>query len=381
MKKLTLFCVTFLMMLAAFCFQASAKDLIRSIVPFDELENGDRVDYAILQKKVDKVYDKLGIKRFDFSFTGEFKDVKDKVYEDSNFDVDLFIGNLPDVFAVKRDVQDALHIDHNFSKECYFKAAELIRATGNTKLATMTRFAGLLSASPTSMHITVDSNDPSVVRPIQCRYTFADGEEYTAEFGSFYDKEQHLMFSEKDNGVIGIGYNLDTENSTLITPRHVWMRNFGFCKGYDFLANYLLPSCYDYDTIRFYYDYGGKDQLLQVWKGTYYVTSGAEVGLYDKPKYRLVPFYDCATDDEMLDMELTVTTKDGKNIVETPMQKHWWINGFALEKKYYEPEEMTVKCTMVCKDTAQRDAIVEQLAKNTDVISYSVKGLKITFIW
>lgn len=380
MKKLLLLCASLFVLMAAFCLQASARDLIRDIVPFDELPSGERIDYKILQEKVDKVYDALGVKTFDLRFTGEFEEIKNKVYEDSNFDVDLFIGNIPDVFAVKRDVQDALGIDHNASKERLFELAEVIRATGNPTLATVTRFIGLLSASPTSMQITVDSDDPSTVRPIQARYEFADGTKYTAEFGSYYDKEQHLMYSEKDNGVIGIGYNLDTANSTLITPRNVWMRNFGFCRAYDVAANYLLPTCYDYDTVRLFYEYDGQDRMLQMWKGTYFITTGAEVGLYDKPKTRLIRFYDCASDDEMLDMELVVTA-DGKDIVNTPMQKHWWINGFALSKKYYTPDEMLLRCTVVCKDEAMRDAIVEQLEQNTDVLTYTVDGLSITFTW
>lgn len=380
MKKLILLCVSFLALMAALCFQASARDLIREITPFDELPNGERINYHILQEKIDKVYDALGIQTFDLRFTGEFEEIKDKVYEDSNFDVDLFIGNIPDVFAAKRSVQDALGIEYDAAQKYYFALAEQIREAGNPTLATVTRFIGLLSASPTSMYITVDSDDPSVVRPIQARYEFADGTEYTAEFGSYYDKERHLMYSEKDNGVIGIGYNLDTANSTLITPRNVWMRNFGFCRAYDFAANYLLPTCYDYDTVRLFYEYDGKDCMLQMWKGTYFITSGAEVGIYDKPKTRLIRFYDCASDNEMLEMELVVTA-DGKDIVNTPMQEHWWINGFALTKKYYTPDEMLLRCTVVCKDEAQRDAIVEQLEQNTDVLSYSVDGLAVTFIW
>ncbi len=380
MKKRLMFAVSLLILMEAFAFQSSAFDFGFDVVPFDQLDNGERLDYSVIQEKIDKVYDALNIQKFDLKFTGEFAEIKEKIYEESNFDVDLFIGNLPDPFVAKRELQESLHIDPYFEKDCYYAAAEKIDEAGMPKLAKATRFVGIMSACPVSMYITVDSSDDSVVRPILAEYHFADGSVLTAESGSVYNKETHLLCNEEDNGVLGLGYNLDTETGVLITPVHVWMRNFGFCKFYDFAANNILPSCYDYETVRLNYEYDNKDYLMQMWKGTYFVTTGAEVGIYNKPKTRMVEFFDCAADDELLDMALVVTA-DGKDIVNTPMQKHWWINGFALTKKYYTAEEMTVICTVVCKDEKMLQAVAEQLAKNTDVLSYKTDGLTVTFIW
>jgi len=108
MKKRLMLLISFFALLTVFCFQSAALDF--DIVPFDELENGERIDYAILQEKIDKVYDALGVKKFDLKFTGEFAEIKDRIYEESNFDVDLFIGNLPDPFVAKRNVQEKLNI-------------------------------------------------------------------------------------------------------------------------------------------------------------------------------------------------------------------------------------------------------------------------------
>ena len=41
--------------------------------------------------------------------------------------------------------------------------------------------------------------------------------------------------------------------------------------------------------------------MIQVWKGQYGITTGGELGVYNKTTNRETEFYDCASDEDMLE--------------------------------------------------------------------------------
>ncbi len=127
-----------------------------------------------------------------------------------------------------------------------------------------------------------------------------------------------------------LSYKID-ENGTFYTDTDPWQRNFGFNALYDYAAPY---TCMYYDTFRVYFDYGTYDDgspkqwMIQPWKGQYgMVLFGAELGVYTKSPDRVTPHYDCASDEDLLGMEMEVY-KDEKLAFTRPYEMHWWITGF-----------------------------------------------------
>ncbi len=134
-----------------------------------------------------------------------------------------------------------------------------------------------------------------------------------------------------------------------------WQRNFGFNALYDYAAPY---ACMYYDTFRIYFEYGtyedgsAKEWMLQGWKGQYgMVLYGAELGVYTKSPDRVTPHYDCAADEDLLGMEMSVY-KDEELAFTHPYKMHWWTTGFkpgALDNytDLTKPhDQLTVKFTV-----------------------------------
>lgn len=127
-----------------------------------------------------------------------------------------------------------------------------------------------------------------------------------------------------------LSYKVD-ENGTFYTDGDPWQRNFGFNALYDYAAPY---ACMYYDTFRVYFDYGTyedgtpKQWMIQPWKGQYgMVLYGAELGVYTKSTDRVTPHYDCADDNDLVGMEMTVY-KDEKEAFTRPYDQYWWVTGF-----------------------------------------------------
>lgn len=117
------------------------------------------------------------------------------------------------------------------------------------------------------------------------------------------------------------------------TNNDPWQRNFGFNALYDYATPYTFMY---YDTFRVFFDYGTyedgttKQWMIQPWKGQYgMVLYGAELGVYTKPETRVTPHYDCAADEDLLGMQMTVY-KDEKEAFTMPYDMYWWITGFKL---------------------------------------------------
>lgn len=160
-----------------------------------------------------------------------------------------------------------------------------------------------------------------------------------------------------------------------------WMRNFGFCVFYDIAAN-SMPIFFKYDTRRFHFDYDGLEWLIQIQKGNYLVANGGEVGLYNRsPDKKFGTYYDCASDDQMLEMSLQIYAGDNL-IVNQPPQLHWWVNGFALNKTMYLPSSLTMKFSIVMPDAEMLHAFCKSIERNyMGDVSYTVEGQTIYVVW
>lgn len=188
--------------------------------------------------------------------------------------------------------------------------------------ATSSRFSPSFSDLP-SLKM---ANQPTYFNCVEKRGYFYDKNEPTQRisFSLMYDKNEKTIYSRFNNGILGIGFDYDFDDNYFYNPVNPWQRNFGYCKTYDDLAPFVGMHL---DTVRFEFPYDGKYWMIQIWKGIYLASSGAEIGIYTKESADC-PMYSCADDEDMLKMSMAVLA-DGNIYFERDKQPHWWLTGYV----------------------------------------------------
>ena len=159
-----------------------------------------------------------------------------------------------------------------------------------------------------------------------------------------------------------------------------WMRSYGFTIIYDILVA-MTPLLWNYDTRRFKFDYDGLEWMIQIWKGSYLITNGGEVGLYNRAPGSKGTYYDCATDDQLLEMTLQIYHGEDL-LVDLGPQMHWWINGFHMSDRMYVPESLTMHFSLVMPDEDMLNAFCKAMDEHYKKdVSYTVDGLTVSVVW
>ncbi|MBQ6936123.1 MAG: DUF4474 domain-containing protein, partial [Clostridia bacterium] len=126
----------------------------------------------------------------------------------------------------------------------------------------------------------------------------------TFEDGDYLANIQDVLFNTKDESaarkiLVTAGFDYDPIQDVYFTQLDSWQRNFGFNSVYDTAAPMVGMI---YSTAKIYFTYDDKDWMMEIWKGQYGITAGAEIGFYNKPTDRVMKHFDCVTDEEMLEM-------------------------------------------------------------------------------
>ena len=209
--------------------------------------------------------------------------------------------------------------------------------------------------------------------------TLKDGTVDTFDSPLYINLDTGLAYGRDDGGMLSLGFNFNVYDLVAYATIHSWQRDFGFCLGYDILC-YILPF-YNYRTRRFKFEYGGKEWMVQIWKGAYILANGSEVGLYNRDKGSFGTYYNCVTDEEMVNMSMTLRHNDDI-LVEMPEQLHWWINGFKLGKRLYHPYSLTLNFTIEMYDEEMLKAFTDSIDNQIyHDVSYTVEGLKVYCEW
>lgn len=201
-----------------------------------------------------------------------------------------------------------------------------------------------------------------------------------------------------------IGYLYDPEAKCFYTADDPWQRNFGYNEIYDQSASLVAIII---ETCRLKFEYDDRDWMIQLWKGNYgFILYGAEIGIYNKPKDRTLEHYDCATDEDMLQMEMTLYEKTQVLGVDTwvktfsrPYQRQWWHTGFVLgnmmaNARYDTDLRLYARITMrdyamlaACEAAFREQGFIKADLKNlAEVVKaegnfYTTNGLDISFFW
>ena len=140
---------------------------------------------------------------------------------------------------------------------------------------------------------------------------------------------QDLLFASQDADktvqiLNACGFEYDEKQGIYYSSINPWQKGFGFNFIYDMAAPIAGMN---YSTERITFPYNGKDWMIQIWKGQYGMTAGAEIGIYNKTDK--VMQYDCASEDEFLEMSF-VLYNQGEEMFHRGPEKHWWLTGFKI---------------------------------------------------
>lgn len=216
-----------------------------------------------------------------------------------------------------------------------------------------------------------DNGDDQVV----IKAFFRDGGTKTIAVDIYFN-EDGLAYSPSGSGILLLGYNCSVYDLLIYATVDCWMKDFGFCFFYDFFC-YTTPF-FNYITRRFKFDYDGREWMVQVWKGNYLVTNGAECGIYNRDAGSIGTYYDCY--DGTMPMSLKLS--HGDKVIYNQEMDHWWINGFKLTPILYSPKSLTAEFSIVFPDEAMARALADSINKEYHHdVTCTIEGSKVTAVW
>jgi hypothetical protein len=194
-----------------------------------------------------------------------------------------------------------------------------------------------------------------------------------------YGTTASLNCNVDTNRGFDLGLHLEFDPFTVHITNGTWARCFGYNQYYDQLASFLLIHL---DTLRFPFEYGGKDWMIQLWKGQYVIVfNGAEIGLYEKPANRNI-FYDCS--DTTLDMSMRLYQGDDL-FLDYPAYNTWWACAFRLGNpitSIVAASELRMTGTIRFEDQGMRDAFWASFEANkNNLITGTMEDMVFSFDW
>jgi hypothetical protein len=195
--------------------------------------------------------------------------------------------------------------------------------------------------------------------------------------------------------VYAAGFTYEPSQDIILSRMDALQRHFGYAYGYDAAAP-LMSALIDCEPI--FFDYAGKHWMIELWKGQYGLESGCEIGVYTRvigsqnPILTLLDatvgkrygdstashnlFYECASDEDRLEMSLTLR-RNGAPLFTRGPEKHWWLTGFKWGV-LSEASALSVDLSITLKDEAMRDAFLAAI-HNRPYPNLVVKGNTVSF--
>ena len=196
---------------------------------------------------------------------------------------------------------------------------------------------------------------------------------------------QDLLFATEDPNTAGkilefAGFEYDEKQGIYYSQMNPLQRKFGFNLVYDMAAP-MVGMVYDTKRIEFVYD--NREWMIQIWKGQYGMTCGAEVGLYNRDPERNFQ-YDCADDEDLIEMQFDFYNQDEFVFSRGP-EKHWWLTGFKI-LNVGVPILIDLDITLKFSNKIMAQAFAQSLKKTAstsllDPITYKVTGSTVNIKW
>lgn len=318
--------------------------------------------------------------RIDISFDKFLTDANLYVVENCGVDMESILESLPPLNNLSVLAVETFEIDPVAFREAMFEECKRQDEQG-TGLGVIYYFLGCYMSIIDKIELYAEPTSDPVVYEICFNMVFRDGAKETIRTGMLIDTETGELYNHDGKGMLGLGFNFNFKDMVIYTVVDAWTRSLGFAVIYDTLAN--MVGVYDYETRRYHFDYDGLEWMIQVWKGTYYiVTNGAEIGIYNRvPGEEMGTFYNCANDDQMMEMQMKLSYKD-KVLINTKPQVHWWLTGFHLSGTVYEPASLTMVYSIKFPNTTMMKAFTDavDMEEHHDT-TYTVNGTTVTVNW
>ena len=320
-------------------------------------------------------------KNFNVQVDAEIESYCRYIAANSDLDVLRILTNLPDTNRTAELTVRTFGIDTVKMREQLNRKTDEYWAKGNYVLGGVYMFMANYFSIMDKCEVTAVPTDEENVHEVELHITYRDGGTNTLRPGIFINSVTGEAYNRDGSGMVGTGFNCSIYDLLVYAPISAWMRNFGFTMLYDLFC-YTSPDwMWNYVTRRFHFDYDGKEWMIQIWKGNYLITNGGEIGLYNRDKKRAGTYYDCVSDEDMLEIGMSVRYGDDV-LVSMPRTLHWWRNGFKMGKTLYDPDALTLEGEIVMRDEAMLEAFCKAIDRNyRHDVTYTVEGLTVFLTW
>jgi len=191
-----------------------------------------------------------------------------------------------------------------------------------------------------------------------------------------------------------LSYKLDA-NGIFYVEHPRWGEGFGSYQIYD-LSSPLIQLVYG--TVRVEFRYGGKDWLVQMWKGRYgMVMLGGEIGVYNRPAGQMDKRYSSALEEEELIMSVDIYQHnflkgETKYLFTRGPLSEWWLTGYVPGSfyEYNKKAEIIMVANIQFPDEEMLQAFetsfaaagfVQRAPEHGNPETYTVSGSNLKFCW
>ena len=304
----------------------------------------------------------------------------DHILENSGLDIVSLFKSIPSMNEPAELIVETFEVDTTAFREHMYDKRDEYHQQGNSTMEKLCHFIGVYISVVETYTIYAVPTDTENLYQVRMEITFKDGTKEDFNPGIYINSETGWCGKTDGRGLMGIGFDFNLNEMMVYATLDCWMRDFGFCVMYDIAAN-SMPLLWHYVTRRFKFDYNGLEWMIQIWKGNYLITNGGEVGVYNRAPGSFGTFYECATDDQLLEMSLQIYHGEDLLVNQEP-QMHWWVNGFQMSDRMYIPDSLTMKFTIVMPDEEMLNAFCKAIDENyRHDVTYTVEGLKVSAVW
>ncbi len=318
--------------------------------------------------------------RFNVKFDDYLTYATDEIFNQCGLDIAALFMSVPDINGPAELAVKVFNIDTATIKDTLYDKRDEYAQQDNPTMAKVCFFMGAYLSIVEECLIYADPTEDPEIYEIKLKATFKDGGCEYYYPGIFVNITTGEFSNDDGSGLVGTGFNFNLNELLVYATIDSWMRQFGFCVFYDIAAN-SMPLLWNYETRRFKFDYDGLEWMIQIWKGNYLITNGAEAGVYNREPGSFGTFYNCASDDQLMEMSLQVYHNE-ELLVNQPPQMHWWINGFQMNSRRYVPMSLTMKFSIEFPNEEMLYAFTESIDNHRDHdVYYTIEDLTIYVTW
>lgn len=319
---------------------------------------------------------------FNFTTDEMLTEICNYMAEETGLDLLMMLSRLPESNQLSVFVNETLKIDTTVLRKAFNDKRNEFDAQGNTTAAMVMYFLSVYFGTIDKCEaycVPIEEEMGAGYYEIYLRLDLRDGTQEIVSTGVVLDTVNNLVTGKDDKGILAIGFNFSYSELLLYSQINVWMRDFGFTFLYD-LFSYTTPFFF-YNTRRIKFDYDGLEWMIQVWKGNYLVSNGAEVGIYTREPGSFGTYYNCANNEQMMNMSMELYHGD-ELLMSRPKQLHWWLTGFKITDTLYPAKSQTLKFSIEMKDEEMLNAFCNAVENHyRGDMKYTVDGLTVNVVW